>query len=88
MRKGSGLQRGQLCPLVIILPGALETESKAAPQEIRVPDSIIRYANRRSLLPIEDCRIVAFLCIKIEVGFHTAGKHIQFGLTAGPERSQ
>jgi hypothetical protein len=51
MSEGGGLNRGQPSPLVVILPRVLESESKAAPQDIRVPDGTIRYANARSLLP-------------------------------------
>src|SRR5271170_5154818 len=63
-------------PLVVILPGALESESKTAPQDIRISDSIVRYANRRLLLAVEDFGILAFSRIEIEVGFHAACKHM------------
>src|SRR5580704_13882370 len=88
MSEGSGLHRRQLCFLVVVLPGAFETESKAAPQEIRIPDGMVRHAKCELLLPADDFRIRAFLCIKIEVSFHTAGKHIQFRLSHCPECSQ
>jgi len=88
MSDGSGLDRRQLRTLVVIAPGALEAEAKATPQDIRIPGSIIRYADCRSLLPAEYFGSLAFLGVKIEVGLHTAGKHIQFRLAACPERSQ
>jgi hypothetical protein len=88
MRDGSGQQRRQQGLLVVILPGALESESKATLQEIRVSGSIIVYPNGRSLLSAKDLRVLAFLCIKIEVSFHTAGKHIEFRLAGCPKRPQ
>jgi hypothetical protein len=70
------------------LPRALEPESKAAPQDVSLPgSSIVRNANATALLPVEDRRILTFLRIEIEVGFHATGKHIQFRLAARPERS-
>src|SRR3984957_2883290 len=87
MTKSSGLYRCQRRPLVVILPRMLETESKAAPQDICIPDGIIHYPNGRSLLPVECLELLAFSRVKIEEGFHTAGKHIRFRFAICPERS-
>src|ERR1700730_17031538 len=82
------LNRRQARLLVVIMPRALEAEAKTAAQDICILESIIRYANRRSLLPVKDFRLLAFWRIKIEIGFHTAGQHSHFRLTASPEGSQ
>src|SRR5208337_3313036 len=88
MREGGGLNRRRPCPFIVILPGALEAESKATPQDICIYDPLIRYANCRSLPTAEDFRILAFRRIKIEVSLHTATQHTQFRLALCPKRSQ
>src|ERR1700722_9440198 len=39
-------------------------------------------------MTVRDFRILAFLRIKIEVSFHAAAKHTEFGVAACPKRSQ
>jgi hypothetical protein len=54
----------------------LISEAKATAQNIRVADSMIKDADRRSIGGIWRSRRFAFRSVEIEIRLHTAGKDV------------
>src|SRR5579863_10342512 len=86
MGDSCGLIRCQMRPGVVVMPRALEAKAETAPQDIRIPERLIRDAHRGLILPVKHFRLLAFLGVEIEVRLHTAGHRSRVRFTTiGPE---